>query len=198
MLPGLMIPDFSAAMWPLVGPANSLWSMPMLVMTATCASHTLVASQRPSSPTSTTATSTARSANQRNAAAVVVSKYDGRTPVSISRSATAAICSANSSSLIGSPLRLIRSFEPLEVRAGVRADGQPVRHQQTGDHLRRRALAVGAGDVDDRVGELRIAHRRDDRLHPLERRRLDAPGLVVVGVGVEVRQRVGVGHRPCI
>ena len=54
--------------------------MPMLVMTATCASHTLVASHRPSRPTSTTATSTARSANQRNAAAVAASKYDGRTP----------------------------------------------------------------------------------------------------------------------
>ena len=67
---GLMIPAFSRAMSASVGPANSLWSMPMLVTTATWASTTLVASHRPSRPTSTTATSTAVSANQRNAAAV--------------------------------------------------------------------------------------------------------------------------------
>ena len=34
--------------------------------------------------------------------------------------------------------------DPLEVRAGVRADLQALGHQQAGDHLRRRALAVGA------------------------------------------------------
>ena len=107
---GSTIPDFSRAMSASVGPANSVWSMPMLVITATCAWTTFVASQRPSRPTSTTATSTATSANQRNAAAVHASKYDGRTPVSPSRSATAAICSANSSSLIGSALRARRSF----------------------------------------------------------------------------------------
>ena len=51
---------------------------------------------------------------------------------------------------------------PFEVRAGVRTDRQPMRHQQPGDHLRRRSLAVGPGHMDHRVGELRIAHRRDD------------------------------------
>ena len=71
---GLMMPAFSRAMSASVGPANSVWSMPMLVITATWASTTLVASQRPSSPTSTTATSTATSANQRKAAAVTASK----------------------------------------------------------------------------------------------------------------------------
>ena len=71
---GLMIPAFSRAMSASVGPANSLWSMPMFVTTATWASTTLVASHRPSRPTSTTATSTAVSANQRNAAAVHASK----------------------------------------------------------------------------------------------------------------------------
>ena len=73
-LAGLMMPAFSRAMSASVGPANSLWSMPMLVTTATWASTTLVASQRPSSPTSTTATSTAMSENQRRAAAVTASK----------------------------------------------------------------------------------------------------------------------------
>ena len=71
---GLMIPDFSRAMSASVGPANSLWSMPMFVTTATWAWTTLVASHSPSSPTSTTATSTAVSANQRKAAAVQASK----------------------------------------------------------------------------------------------------------------------------
>ena len=71
---GLMIPAFSRAMSASVGPANSVWSMPMFVTTATWASTTLVASHRPSSPTSITATSTAMSANQRNAAAVHASK----------------------------------------------------------------------------------------------------------------------------
>ena len=81
-----------------------------VVITATWASTTFVASQRPSSPTSITATSTATSANQRNAAAVHASKYVGRTPVSPSRSATAAICSASSSSSMGSALRVNRSL----------------------------------------------------------------------------------------
>ena len=71
---GLMIPAFSRAMSSSVGPANSLWSMPMFVTTATWASTMFVASQRPSSPTSATTTSTATSANHRNAAAVTASK----------------------------------------------------------------------------------------------------------------------------
>ena len=105
-----MIPAFSRAMSASVGPANSLWSIPMFVTTATWACTTFVASHLPSSPTSTTATSTAVSANHRNAAAVHVSKYDGRTPTSPSRSAIAATCSANVSSSIDSPSRARRSL----------------------------------------------------------------------------------------
>ena len=55
--------------------------------------------------------------------------------------------------VVGHPL-----VDPFEVRTRIRADGQPVGHQQPGDHLRRGALAVGAGDVDHRVCALRIAH----------------------------------------
>ena len=109
-LPGLMMPAFSRAMSASSGPANSVWSSPMLVITATWAFTTLVASQRPSMPTSMTPTSTATSANQRNAAAVTASKYVGRTPVIASMSAMPAICSANSTSLIGSALRRMRSL----------------------------------------------------------------------------------------
>ena len=51
-------------------PRYSVWSMPIGVITATGASTTLVASQRPPMPTSTTATSIGASANAANAIAV--------------------------------------------------------------------------------------------------------------------------------
>ena len=47
MAPGLTMPAFSPATSARVGPRNSTWSSPMLVTTATPASTTLVASQRP-------------------------------------------------------------------------------------------------------------------------------------------------------
>jgi hypothetical protein len=84
--------------------------------------------------------------------------------------------------------------DPLEVGARVRADLQALRHQQAGDHLRRRALAVGAGDVDDRVGVLRVAHRRAQPGDVVERRRRDPPGLLVRRVVVQVGERVLVLH----
>ncbi len=58
-----MIPAFSSAMPSTVSGRNSVWSMAMGVTTATSASTTLVASQLPPMPTSTTATSTGVSAN---------------------------------------------------------------------------------------------------------------------------------------
>ena len=83
----------------------------MLVTTATCASATLVASYRPSRPTSTTAASTASWLNQAKAVAVSSSKYDGRSAKN-SRSSRAAISlttRAKSSRSIGSALREMRS-----------------------------------------------------------------------------------------
>ncbi len=84
--------------------------------------------------------------------------------------------------------------EPLEVGAGVGTDAEPLGHQQPGDHLGGGALAVGAGDMDDRVGELGVAHRVDQAAHAVEGGRRDAAGDVVVRVLVEVRERVGVRH----
>ena len=121
-----MIPAFSRAMSASVGPANSLWSMPMFVITATCASTTFVASHRPSSPTSTTATSTAMSANQRNAAAVQASKYVGRTPVSPSRSAIGGDLLGELLVADRLPLRASRSLTRSRCGTGVRPDGQPL------------------------------------------------------------------------
>ena len=63
MAPGLMIPDFSVAISSTVDPRSRVWSMATGVITATCPSATLVASQVPPRPTSTTATSTGASAN---------------------------------------------------------------------------------------------------------------------------------------
>jgi hypothetical protein len=69
-----MIPAFSDATRRRQSPVPSVWSLPTLVITATWPSATLVASQRPSSPTSITARSTATWLNQENAAAVSRSK----------------------------------------------------------------------------------------------------------------------------
>ncbi len=88
--------------------------------------------------------------------------------------------------------------EAFEVRAGVGTHRQTVRHQQPGDHLRGGALAVGAGDVDDGVGQLRVAHRCHQGTHAIERRGGDAPGGVVVGVRLQVRECVGVAHREVV
>lgn len=56
------IPDFSPAIFSGVSPSRATWSSEMGVTTATPASMTLVASQLPPMPTSTTATSTGASA----------------------------------------------------------------------------------------------------------------------------------------
>ncbi|CAM5696424.1 hypothetical protein SVIOM342S_00514 [Streptomyces violaceorubidus] len=58
----LTMPAFSVAISPGVSPSRSVWSRSMGVTTATSPSMTLVASQDPPMPTSTTATSTGASA----------------------------------------------------------------------------------------------------------------------------------------
>ena len=68
-----MMPAFSAAISAISVPRYSVWSIPIGVMTATGASTTLVASQRPPIPTSTTATSIGASAKAANAIAVTTS-----------------------------------------------------------------------------------------------------------------------------
>ncbi len=146
-LPGLKMPDLSAAMSSSVGPSTSVWSKLMLVTTATSPSTTFVQSHRPPSPTSTTATSTASLANQASAAAVSSSNRVGRSSINCSIRARDSSSSVKARSSIGSPLRERRSLTRLEVRAGVRADTEALSAQQGRGHGRRRALAVGAGDV---------------------------------------------------
>ncbi|MEZ5208779.1 MAG: hypothetical protein R2690_17815 [Acidimicrobiales bacterium] len=106
----MTMPTFSCAIaWRQPG-RKSVWSGPMLVMTATAASATLVASNRPRTPTSTTATSTGSSANQANADAVSTSKYDGVTPATSATAATSPMMRPSSSSSIRPPVQRNRSL----------------------------------------------------------------------------------------
>ncbi len=71
-----MIPAFSRAMSCGRAPRYFAWSTLIGPITATVPSATLVASQDPPMPTSTTATSTGASVNAENAIATTVSKND--------------------------------------------------------------------------------------------------------------------------
>src|SRR5205814_2372249 len=64
---------FSAAIAASVGPRTSWWSRSRRVITVTAGTPTVVASSRPPSPTSSTATSTASRAKWSSASAVVAS-----------------------------------------------------------------------------------------------------------------------------
>ncbi|OLT18823.1 hypothetical protein BJF78_11470 [Pseudonocardia sp. CNS-139] len=107
--PGRTMPAFSRATSARVGPARSVWSSPTLVTTATDPSTTFVASQRPSMPTSTTATSTARCPSSQNAAAVSASNQLGVTPHRSAAARTSRSASATRPGGVGAPSTVIRS-----------------------------------------------------------------------------------------
>src|SRR5829696_3209283 len=97
----------------IVGPSQRVCSRPTLVSTATGAARTFVASWRPPSPASTTATSTPRSASSENAAAVSSSNCVTRSPpVSVRSTLTAAAAARStaapnaSGSRSASPMRM--------------------------------------------------------------------------------------------
>lgn len=92
-----------------VGPRYSTWSRLTFVTTATRPSTTFVASHSPPIPTSTTAQSTATSANQVRAAAVMISKYVGGSGRCGSTSSTTSRSRSSSSSGTGSPFQARRS-----------------------------------------------------------------------------------------
>ena len=96
-----------------VSPSWAVWSSPTDVTTHTAGSHTLVLSNRPPSPTSTTATPTRRRAKCRNPRAVPISKKLAGGCGSRSMSRTAAAMSArqaaSSSPLTGTPSTCTRS-----------------------------------------------------------------------------------------
>ena len=72
---------------------------------------------------------------------------------------------------IGAPSMAIRSVTRLQVRRGEPAGPQPGPVQQRIDHPGGGGLAVGAGDLDDRVGRLRVAQQVEQRGDPVQRRR---------------------------
>ena len=90
--PRMMIAAFSRAIALTVEPSRSMWSRSTLVIAATPPSQAWVASSRPPRPTSTTARSTASSANQRNATAVSSSNSVGSPWRRATRSAAATAC----------------------------------------------------------------------------------------------------------
>ena len=76
-------------------------------------------------------------------------------------------------------------IDALEMGACVRADAQTVGHQQLRHHLARAAFAVGAGDVDGAVREMRVAHQLHKSLNVCCAGRVDASRLLVHRMVVE-------------
>ena len=94
--------------------------------------------------------------------------------------------------------------DPLQVRAGERADAQSVGLQQRGHHGGDRPLAVGTGDVDDGNVVLRVGQQSHQLGHGGEARPSTRPAAMpteralVVQVRVEPGQRLGeAAHRAC-
>ena len=129
---------------------------------------TLVASSRPPSPTSTSAMSAGVSAMARNAAAVVISKkVIGAPAFAASQRASSAASRGSSISRAGEPDALV---EAREVRRGVGVHRQARGLEPGAQHGDDRALAVGAGDMDDRrQPALRVAERGQEPLDAAER-----------------------------
>ena len=96
---------------------------------------------------------------RRKAAAVTSSNQVARMARKRSTSATVPRTRAKASSEISVPVEREPLVDPLEVRARVGADRQPAGLENGRSHPGGRALAVGPGDVDYRVGRLRIAQR---------------------------------------
>ena len=158
------------------------------VMTATGALITLVASQRPPMPTSTTATSTGASANAANAIAVRTSNLLIAGPAVGLR-----LLVDHLHERLDLPVRLhvLRRADRLavdrdafhrrlQVGAGGATGALLQRGDQRVDHPRHRGLAVGARDVDRRIAQLRRAEQIHQRADPGQAR-LDAglrPALI--------------------
>ena len=81
----------------------------------------------------------------------------------------------------------------LQVRARVEARIEAGGGQQRRAHASRRTLAVRPGDVNDRIGRLRVAHDLDERSDAIECRQRVAAGLagldrLEIDVPVQPRQ----------
>ncbi len=150
------MPTLSDAMALTVGPSTAVWSRSTLVRTATSESMTLVESHVPPSPTSMTPTSTPSSEKCRKAATVKSSKRVRVMPVTASASESRSINAMNASSSIASPFTAMRSFDRVQVGARECSHPQTSGAQQRAGERGRRALAVGARDVNRRVVVVRV------------------------------------------
>ncbi len=184
--PGVHDAGLVAAISSSVEPRTSVWSKLTLVSTATSACMTLVESHVPPRPTSTTTASTPSSANQAKAAAVRSSKRVGRS--SRRGSSRASLGQHRGQGLVIDRLGVAGEalVDRVEVGTGVGAHAQALRHEQGGDHRRRRALAVGAGHVDRRDGVLRLVEQRGERAHPVERGQRPPSGHAPFEIDVRV------------
>ena len=174
MQPGFTMPAFSRAMSARVGPAYSVWSSPTFVTTATVAVGDVRGVPSPEQPDLDDGD---------------VDRGVGERPVG-GRGHDLEVGGPHAgddlevgdgADLLGERVVVDRLavdgdalVDPLEVRARVGADPQALGHQQAGGDLGGRALAVRAGDVDHRVGLLRVAHGVDEAGHPIERGHVDA------------------------
>ena len=163
--------SFSIAISSTVSPSTSVCSSPTFVSRTTRERTTFVASCRPPSPASTTATSTRASANASKAAAVIVSNC-----VAPTRSAAGRMRASAAGRSAGRPSILIRSLHDRTCGESVAPTESPSREQQLLDRDRRRRLPVRPDDVDGRVGELRVAELGEERLHPVEPEAVLGPG----------------------
>ena len=81
-----------------------------------------------------------------------------------------------------------------EVRARVRTNMQTMGHQQLGDDLCGRALAIGSSYMNDWIIQFWMCHHIHERRNVVERWRFDSPSFFVACVLVKIDERLGVIH----
>ena len=166
-----MIAAFSRAILVIVSPRRSMWSRSTLVTTATPPSQACVASSRPPSPTSTSATSGRTSAKRAKTTAVSSSNSVGSPWRGATRSATARTRSTSRAKSSARDRPAV-DLDPLAV-------GHEVRFRRRPDAIARgaqrrigegqdAALAVGPGDQRAADRPLGMAELAQQRARPAE------------------------------
>ena len=188
-----MIAAFSRAIAAIVGPSRSMWSRATLVIAATPPSQAWVASSRPPSPTSTSATSRSASAKWRKTTAVSSSNSVGSPWRRATRSATASTACDVAGEVVGVDGPAV-DHDPLaiadQVRLGRLADAQAGRAQRAPGQGQHAALAVGARDERAADRELRVAQRVEQGPGPAQPQ-ADAEPAAVGQRGERRRGRLG-------
>ena len=146
-----------------VSPSTSVCSSATFVSRTTSAPTTFVASRRPPSPASTTATSMPCSANSTSAAAVSASNC-----VAPSASASGRMRPTASSKSASAPSDPDAFGPAAHVGRGVGARPPPVGLQQSGDRPRRGRLAVRPDNMNRRIPSLGMPEAIEQALHAVE------------------------------